>query len=43
MASPEFLEGVRRICDEEGILLLFDEIQCGMDGPERCLHGSITV
>ena len=30
MASPEFLEGVRRICDEEGILLLFDEIQCGM-------------
>ncbi len=30
MADPEFLKGVRRLCDEEGILLLFDEIQCGM-------------
>ena len=30
MADPDFLKGVRRLCDEEGILLLFDEIQCGM-------------
>ena len=30
MAEPEFLEGVRKLCDEEGILLIFDEIQCGM-------------
>ena len=29
-AEPEFLEGVRKLCDEEGILLIFDEIQCGM-------------
>ena len=29
-AKPEFLEGVRKLCDEEGILLIFDEIQCGM-------------
>ena len=30
MADPEFLKGIRKLCDEEGILLLFDEIQCGM-------------
>ena len=29
-ASEEFLKGVRQLCDENGILLIFDEIQCGM-------------
>ena len=29
-ASPEFLRGLRRLCDEHGILLMFDEIQCGL-------------
>lgn len=29
-AKPEFLQELRRICDEKGILLIFDEIQCGM-------------
>lgn len=29
-ATPEFLEGVRKICDENDILLILDEIQCGM-------------
>ena len=29
-ATQEFLEGVRKICDENDILLIFDEIQCGM-------------
>ena len=28
-ASPEFLRGLRRLCDERDILLMFDEIQCG--------------
>lgn len=28
--EPAFLEGVRKLCDEEGILLILDEIQCGM-------------
>lgn len=30
VASPEFLSGIRKICDEQGTLLIFDEIQCGM-------------
>lgn len=29
-ASPAFLKGVRELCDEHGILLILDEIQCGM-------------
>jgi len=29
-ATQEFLEGVRNICDENDILLILDEIQCGM-------------
>lgn len=29
-ASQEFLEGVRAMCDEHDILLILDEIQCGM-------------
>ena len=29
-AEKEFLEQVRQICDENGMLLIFDEIQCGM-------------
>lgn len=29
-ASMKFLQGLRKICDQEGILLVFDEVQCGM-------------
>lgn len=29
-ASEEFLKGVRKLCDDNGILLMLDEIQCGM-------------
>lgn len=29
-ADPEFLKGVRALCDEKDILLILDEIQCGM-------------
>lgn len=29
-AAPEFLAGVRKLCDERDILLILDEIQCGM-------------
>jgi len=28
-ASPEFLRGLRAACDERGLLLVLDEVQCG--------------
>lgn len=30
IATGEFLRGLRHICDEHDLLLLFDEIQCGL-------------
>jgi len=30
VASPEFLQGLRKLADENGILVIFDEVQCGM-------------
>ena len=30
LAHPDFLAGLRALCDEAGILLIYDEIQCGM-------------
>jgi predicted acetylornithine/succinylornithine family transaminase len=30
LATPEFLRGLREICDAHNLLLLFDEIQCGL-------------
>jgi len=29
-AEKEYLQGLRKLCDDHGILLIFDEIQCGM-------------
>ncbi len=29
-ADKEYLQKVRQLCDDKGILLLFDEVQCGM-------------
>jgi len=29
-ASIEYLKGLRQVCDEFGLLLFFDEVQCGM-------------
>lgn len=29
-ATPEFLRGLRALCDKAGALLIFDEIQCGL-------------
>jgi acetylornithine/N-succinyldiaminopimelate aminotransferase len=29
-APAEFLRALRRICDQRGLLLFFDEVQCGM-------------
>lgn len=29
-ADPDYLKAVRELCDKEGILLIFDEVQCGL-------------
>lgn len=28
-ADPEFIQGLRKVCDEFGLLLMYDEVQCG--------------
>jgi predicted acetylornithine/succinylornithine family transaminase len=30
LAEPDFLHGLRALCDEFGALLIFDEVQCGL-------------
>ncbi|MBI3419601.1 MAG: aspartate aminotransferase family protein, partial [Proteobacteria bacterium] len=30
VATPEFMQGLRALCDKHGLLLVLDEIQCGM-------------
>jgi acetylornithine/N-succinyldiaminopimelate aminotransferase len=30
VAHAEYLQGLRRVCDEHGWLLMFDEVQCGI-------------
>ena len=42
-ADPRFLQGLRSLCDEKDILLILDEIQCGMGAPEPCLPGRNTA
>jgi 4-aminobutyrate aminotransferase len=42
---PEFLRELRRICDEHGILLVFDEVQCGMGRTGKmwaCEHSGVV-
>lgn len=29
LTTPEYMKGVRKLCDEKGILLIFDEVQSG--------------
>ena len=30
VGSNQFLKGLRKLCDDHGLLLVFDEVQCGM-------------
>jgi len=43
--EPEFLPGLRKLCDEHGILLVMDEIQSGMGRTGKmfaCEHWDVT-
>jgi predicted acetylornithine/succinylornithine family transaminase len=35
-ATKEFLQGLRELCDRHDILLIFDEVQCGMGRSGHC-------
>ncbi len=37
VAAPEYLAGVRELCDQNGLLLIFDEVQCGLGRTGRFL------
>lgn len=37
VADKKFIHALRKLCDEHGLLLAFDEVQCGM-GRTSCLH-----
>ncbi|MGH8024476.1 MAG: aminotransferase class III-fold pyridoxal phosphate-dependent enzyme, partial [Limisphaerales bacterium] len=42
---PEFFQLLRRLCDENDVLLIFDEVQCGMGITGKnwcCLHSGVS-
>ena len=41
LATEEFMKGIRELCDNEGILMICDEVQCGMGrtGEMFCWQG----
>ncbi len=45
IASRNYLKGLRKLCDKERVLLIFDEVQCGMGRTGRwfaCQHAGVT-
>lgn len=43
--SPDYLQAVRELCNEHGLLLFLDEVQCGMARPGRLFayeHYAVT-
>ncbi len=42
VASPDFLNGIRALCDEAEVLLILDEVQCGMGRTGRFLASQLA-
>ena len=42
-ADKEFLQGIRDLCTEHDIMMICDEVQCGMEEPGNCLLTSSMV
>jgi len=43
LPEPEFLPGLRKICDESGALLIFDEVMTGFRVGPECAQGAFDV
>ncbi len=43
LPEPEFLPGLRKICDESGALLIFDEVMTGFRVGPKCAQGTFDV
>ena len=43
VAPTEFVQGVREICDEHGIVFVVDEVQTASGAQERCGESSTTA
>ncbi len=45
ICSPEFVKGIRKLCDENNLLLIFDEVQCGLGRTGKlfaCQHYGVS-
>ena len=43
LATEEFMKGIRKLCDEEGILMIVTKCSVVWEEPVPCSHGSLMV
>ena len=42
-AVPGYFKAIREVCDRHGVLLILDEVMCGMGRTGRCTRASRRV